>query len=248
MGNKDKTRDENAATSTNARDRDQESRDTTLAKTIAQAVAEAFTKQKADDTKFIMETFTRQMQKTQAQYEELLKASRTQNFPSTLKVTSNSDGFRVMDPFDWTMDKNIYQRWQLWSHKAKLALDAMEGDNEKTKISYLHHWLDGKGISKIKGWKNSKILISQEDYDALEERERKGKYSLDKIESYFTLCENILTPRSNPLLAVEELHLAKQGSMILKSFTRMYYKLLKDVSFQTKRQRKEPSGMQFLLV
>ena len=33
---------------------------------------------------------------------------------------------------------------------ARLALDAMEGDNEKTKISYLHHWLDGKGISKIK--------------------------------------------------------------------------------------------------
>ena len=44
------------------------------------------------------------MEKTQAQYEELLKASRTQNFPSTLKVTSSSEGFRVMDPFDWTRD------------------------------------------------------------------------------------------------------------------------------------------------
>ena len=58
-----------------------------------------------------------------------------------LKVTSSTDGFRVIDPFDWTADKSIYQRWQLWSHKARLALDAMEGDNEKTKISYLHHWL-----------------------------------------------------------------------------------------------------------
>ena len=38
MGNKDKTRHENAATSTDARDQDQESRDTALAKTIAQAV------------------------------------------------------------------------------------------------------------------------------------------------------------------------------------------------------------------
>ena len=44
MGNKDKTRDENAAASTDARDREQESRDTALARTIAQAVAEAFTK------------------------------------------------------------------------------------------------------------------------------------------------------------------------------------------------------------
>ena len=214
---KDKTKDGDAATSTDAsRDhsQEQESRDTALAKTIAKAVAGAFTKQKADETKFITEAFTRQMEKTQVQYEELLKAS--QNFPSTLKVTSSSDGFRVMDPFDWTMDKNIYQRWQLWSHKARLALDAMEGDNEKTKISYLHHWLNGDGIAKIKGWKNSKILLSQEDYDALENKT--GKYSLDKIERNFVLCENILTPRSNPLLAMEDLHLTKQGSMTSEVF------------------------------
>ena len=107
----------------------------------------------------------------------------------------------------------------------------MEGDNEKTKISYLHHLLDGKGISNIKGWKNSKILISQEDYDALEERDRKGKYSLDKIESYFTLCENILTPRSNPLLAVQELHLAKQGSMTSEEFYSHVLQIVKRCQF-----------------
>ena len=270
MGNKDRTWDENATTSTNA-SRDQESRDATLAKTITVAVAGALMQQKSEETqsiatavagalrqqkseetqsiteavalqtksitevvlqtKSITETFSRQMEKTHAQYEELLKASRAQNFPSTLKVTSSSEGFRVMDPFDWTMDKNIYQRWQLWSHKARLALDAMEGDNEKTKISYLHHWLDGKGISKIKGWINSRILISQEDYDALEERDRKGKYSLDKIESYFTLCENILTPRSNLLLAVEELHLAKQGSMTSEEFYSQVLEIVKRCQF-----------------
>ena len=140
-----------------------------------------------------------------------------------------------MDPFDWTMDNNIYQRWQLWSHKARLALDAMEGDNEKTKISYLHHWLDGKGISKIKGWNNSKILISQEDYDPLEERDRKGKYSLGKIESYFTLCENILTPRSNPLLAVEELHLTKQGSMTSEEFYSQVLEIVKRCWFPNQK-------------
>ena len=171
------------------------------------------------------------MDKMHVQYEELLKASRAQNFPSTLKVTSSSEGFRVMDPFDWTMDKNIYLRWQLWSHKAKLALDAMEGNNDKTKIYYLHHWLDGKGISKIKGWMNSKILISQEEYDTLEERDRKGKYSLDKVESYFTLVENILTPRSNPLLAVEELHLTKQGSMTSEEFYSQVLEIVKRCQF-----------------
>ena len=149
--------------------------------------------------------------------------------PTTLKVTSGSDGFRVMDPFDWTMDKNVYQRWQLWSHKAKLALEAMKGDTEKTKISYLHHWLNGEGISKIEGWKNSKILISQSDYDELEDKT--GKYSLDKIESYFTLCELALTPRSNPLLAVEDLYLAKQGSMTSGEFHSHILKIVNRCQF-----------------
>ena len=114
MGNKDKTWDENAATSTDARDRDQESRDAALARIIAEAVAQqtksivdAFSKQKAEETQSLTEAFQRQMDKMHAQYEELLKASRKQNFPSTLKVTSSSEGFRVMDHFDWTMDKNI---------------------------------------------------------------------------------------------------------------------------------------------
>ena len=129
------------------------------------------------------------------------------------------------------MDKNIYQRWQLWSHKARLALDAMEGDTENTKISYLHHWLNGDGISKIKGWKNSKILISQAEYDALEEKDRKSKYSLDKVESYFTLCENILSPGSNPLLAVEDLHLAKQGSMTSEEFHSHILQIVKRCQF-----------------
>ena len=192
---------------------------------------QSITEAVAQQTKSIADVFQRQMEETCAQYEELLKASRAQNFTSTLKVTSSTDGFRVMDPFDWTADKNIYQRWQLWSHKARLALDTMEGDNEKTKISYLHHWLDGKGIDKIKGWMNSKILITQAEYDALQERDRKGRYSSEKIESYFSLVENILTPRSNPLLAMEELHLAKQGSMTSQEFYSQILEIVKRCRF-----------------
>ena len=122
----------------------------------------------------------------------------------------------VMDPFYWTKDKSIYQRWQLWSEKARLILDAMEGDSEKTKISYVHHWINGEGMGHIKSWKNSKTLISQSAYDELENKE--GKYSSEHIESYFTLLELLLAPKSNPLLVVEELHFAKQGSMTSGEF------------------------------
>ena len=236
MGNRSK--DENATTENHSRDRDQESRDASLAKIIAEAVAqqtksivEAVSRQKSEETQALTDVFQRQMEETRVQYQELLKASCAQKLSSTLKVTSGTNGFRVMDAFDWTNDKNIHQRWQLWSHKARLALDAMEGDNEKTKISYLHHWLDGKGIDKIKGWTNSKILIPQEEYDALEERDRKGRYSSDKIESYFSLVENILTPRSNPLLAMEELHLTKQGSMTSQEFHSQILEIVKRCRF-----------------
>ena len=244
MGNKDKTRDRDAA-ATETRDshanrdhsQDREaSRDTALAKTIAEAVAlqtksiiELFSKQKAEETQSITEAFSRQMEKAHVHYKKLFKENHVAALPTTLKVTSSSDGFRVMDPFDWTMDKNVYQRWQLWSHKARLALDAMEGDTEKTKISYLHHWFNGEGIAKIEGWKNSKILLSQADYDALEDKA--GKYSLDKIESYFSLCELVLTPRSNPLLAVEDLYLTKQGSMTSGEFHSHILKIVKRCQF-----------------
>ena len=141
---KDKTKDGDAATSyeTNRdHSRDWEARDAMLAKTIVEAVAR--------ETQPIAEVFAREMAKAHAQYQEAIKENRAITLPTTIKVTSGSDGFRIMDPFDWTMDKSVYQRWQLWSHMAKLALEAMEGDSEKTKISYLHHWLNGEGISKI---------------------------------------------------------------------------------------------------
>ena len=61
--------------------------------------------------------------------------------------------------------------------------------------------------------KTAKPSPCQSEYDRLEEHQKEGKYSSESIESYFTLFELLLAPKSNPLLAVEELHFAKQGSM-----------------------------------
>ena len=107
----------------------------------------------------------------------------------------------------------------------------MKGDSEKTKISYFHHCIDGEGMGKIKSWKNKKILISQEEYDKLEETQKEGKFSSEKIESYFTLFESLLAPKSNLLLAVEELHFAKQGSMDSGEFHAHVVKIAKRCRF-----------------
>ena len=136
-----------------------------------------------------------------------------------------------MDPFDWTKDKAIYHRWQLWSEKARLTLDAMEGDSEKTKIFYFHHWINGEGMGHTELWKNNKTLIFQSEYDGLEEHQKEGKYSSEKIESYFTLFELLLAPKSNPLLAIEELHFTKQGSMTSGEFHSHIVKIAKRCQF-----------------
>ena len=162
---------------------EREARDTALDKTIAKAVA-------------------REMAKAHAHYQALLSDRSTPVIPTSLKVTSGANGFKVMDPFDWTKDKAIYQRWQLWSEKARLALDAMGGDSEKTKISYFHHWINEEGMGHIESWKSNKTLIRQSEYDGLEERQKEGKYSSEQIASYFILFESLLAPKSNPLLAV----------------------------------------------
>ena len=99
--------------------------------------------------KMISEALAREMAKAHAHYQALLNERSATVIPNSLKVTSGTNGFKVMDPFDWTKDKTIYQRWQLWSEEARLALNAMEGDSEKTKISYFHHWINGEGMGHI---------------------------------------------------------------------------------------------------
>ena len=95
------------------------------------------------------------MAKAHAHYQALLNDRDTAAITTSLKVTSGANGFKVMDPFDWTKDKAIYQRWQLWSEKARFTLDAIEGDSEKTKISYFHHWINGEGMGHIESWRKN---------------------------------------------------------------------------------------------
>ena len=84
-------------------------------------------------------------------------------------------------------------------------------------------------MGHIESWKNSKTLISQSAYDELENQE--GKYCSEHIESYFILFELLLAPKSNPLLAVEELHFAKQSSMTSGEFHSHIVKIAKRCKF-----------------
>ena len=126
---KDKTKHGETATSETNSPRDThrdlsqdcEAQNAALAQTIAEAVA-------------------REMAKAHAHYQAILNERGTATLQTSIKVSSGANGFKVMDLFDWTKDKSIYERWQLWSEKARLTLDAMEGDSEKTKISYFHQW------------------------------------------------------------------------------------------------------------
>ena len=182
------------------------------------------------------------MAKAHVHYQAILNGRGTATIQTILKVSSGANGFKVMDPFNWTKDKSIYQKWQLWSEKARLTLDAMEGDSEKTKISYFHHWINGEGMGHIESWKNSKTFIHQSAHDALEQKEKEGKYSSESIEIYFTLFELLLAPKS---MAVEELHFTKQGSMTSGEFHSHIVKIAKRCKFpnpEAEERRKSHQG------
>ena len=164
----------------------------------------------------ITEAVTREMAKAHVHYQAILNERGAATLQTSLNISSGANSFKVMDPFNWTKDKSI-------------TLDIMEGDSEKTKISYFHHWINGEGMGHIESWKNSNTLISQSAYDELENKE--GMYSSEQIESYFTLFELLLAPKSNRLLAVEEVHFTKQDSMTSGEFHSHIVKIAKRCKF-----------------
>ena len=89
---------------------EREERDATLAKQVVEAVS-------------------REMAKAHAHYQVLLNERSAAVIPTSLKVTSRANGLKVMNPFDWTKDKAIYQIWQMWSEKVRHSLYAMEGNS-----------------------------------------------------------------------------------------------------------------------
>ena len=228
MGNKNKDKEHSEAEATGE---GAESATAKEAHNAHQASRDLICEREATLSRQIAEAVARETAKVTVHFQEILNERTALSLAGSLKVTSGAAGFKVMDPFDWTKDKSIYQRWQLCSEKARHTLEAMEGDSEKTKISYFHHWVDTEGMTQIESWKNNKTLISWEDYEKLDETRREGKYSLDKIESYFTFFENMLAPKSNPLLAVQELHFVKQGSMNSGEFHAYVTKIVKRCKF-----------------
>ena len=99
---KDKTKDGETTTSSEAQDghwdtqrdhsQDQEARDTALVQTITEAVTR--------ETQTIAEVVAREMAKAHAQYQATVNENHTPTLPTTLKITSGSNGFRIMDPFN----------------------------------------------------------------------------------------------------------------------------------------------------
>ena len=83
-------------------------------------------------------------------------------------------------------------------------------------------------LSHAKTAKPSLTNLSMIDYKNIK---KEGKYSSESIKSYFTLFELLLALKSNPLLAVEELHFTKQGSMTSGEFHSHIVKIAKRCQF-----------------
>ena len=69
----------------------------------------------------------------------------------------------------------------------------------------------------------------------LDEDHEKGKYSLNSTDGYVALFELLLAPKSNPLLAVEELHMVKQSSMTSGEFHSQISKIVETCKFPNEK-------------
>ena len=59
----------------------------------------------------IAEAVTREMAKAHVHYQAILNERGATTLQTSLKGSSGANGFKAMDPFDWTKNKSIYQRW-----------------------------------------------------------------------------------------------------------------------------------------
>ena len=149
------------------------------------------------------------MAKAHAHYQAILNERGTQPFKPALKYLQEQMVLSLWTP-------SIGQRTNLSTRNGNCG--------QKSLDSPLMPWREIQRkprfltsiIGHIESCKNSKTFISQSAYDELENTE--GKCSSESIESSFTLFELLLAPKSNPLLAVEELHFTKQGSMTSGEF------------------------------
>ena len=136
MGNpKDKEHSESEAPG------DGESAATREARNAHQVNRDLSHEREATHNRQIVEAIARETAKVTAHFEAILNEKSALSLAGSLIVTSGAAGFKVMDPFDCTKDKTIYQRWKMWSEKARHALEAKKGDSKRTKISYFHHWV-----------------------------------------------------------------------------------------------------------
>ena len=158
-------------------------------------------------------------------------------------TASGAAGLTAMEKIDWTPDNSFYQWWLTWTEEAEHSLAAMEGDTTKTKISFLHIWVNKQGMTLFMQWKNQGIIFSHEDYEALDVGNKDKKFPDDEIETYFTLTERHMTPRSSTLLAVEELYSTKQGSMSMQDFYSKLCRLAKDYNFPSQDTERRVMGL-----
>ena len=164
MGNKDKDKDKEQYGEPEAMG-EGDSAVAKVARNACQASRDLSHEREAALSRQILEAVAKETAKVTVHFQAILNGRTALSLAGSLRVTSGAADFKVMDPFDWNKDKSIYQRWQMWSEKARHALEAMESDSEKTKISYFHYWVDTEGMIKIETWKNNKTLINQEEYE-----------------------------------------------------------------------------------
>ena len=121
-----------------------------------------------------MEALAREMAKAHTHYQGLLNGRSAAAIPTSLKMTSGALGFKVMDPFDWTKDKTIYQRWQMWSEKLDTSLKQWKVIQKKLKFHISTTGLTVKEWTRLRHKRKARHALARRTMRNLKKLKKKA--------------------------------------------------------------------------
>ena len=117
---------------------------------------------------------------------------------------------------DWTGDNGLLECFRKWKKVEILFRGPLNTANDAVKCNYIIYWSGQLGMELVDKW------------------ETEGKITdtnRNQINRYFTLFEELISPKSNALITIVELERLFQGSMNLEDFHTKALRLVKEAEY-----------------
>ena len=118
---------------------------------------------------------------------------------------------------DLTDGNGLLERFRKWKKKVEILFRGpLNTANDAVKCNYIIYWSGENGMELVDKWETEGKITDANH---------------NKIDKYFTLFEEHISPKSNALIAIVELKRLFQGSMSLEDFHTKALRLVKEAEY-----------------